>query len=189
MTDIDGIKLYIFQPATGHTKPIAIKQAFKQSMNQSSNQPMTEPINQTSSANNQSTNASIRRSAVLFACAALRQLRASGRIRKACSASQQTAKTKEYEAGALPGVFRPHVRELVRKWDPVTLVVGSNDDCSLSARFVPKRDVLSAVKGRVLFVTKSRSVSTVRRNFQARKAPATSALPVEDTLSPGCQIQ
>jgi len=97
VTDIDGIKLYILQPATGHTKPIAIKQAFKQSMHQSSNQPMTEPINPTSSANNQSTNASIRRSAVLFACAALRQLRASesGRIRKACSASQQTAKTKE----------------------------------------------------------------------------------------------
>ena len=50
----------------------------EQSNKHSSNQPITESMNRTCSASTQLTNAPIRRPDVLFACAALHQLRASG---------------------------------------------------------------------------------------------------------------
>ena len=94
----------------------------EQSKKHSSNQPITESINRTCSASTQSTNAPIRRPDVLFACAALCQLHASGRPVQHFNKLRRQVRQ---EAGAVPAIFRPDVRELVWKRHSVALAVGS----------------------------------------------------------------
>ena len=126
----------------------------EQSNKHSSNQPITESTNRTCSASTQSTNAPIRRPDVLFAChcAALCQLRASGRpVQHFNKLRRQVGK----EAGAVPAIFRPDVRYLVWKRHSVALAAVRRNNCSLARPLRPKRDMLSAVKGRKLFATKA----------------------------------